>query len=292
MNIKKYIAYSKVVETGSLTKAAEALHYTQPSISQMIHSLEEEYGFPLLIRQQHGVVPTAHGEQLLVAMREIERGYAKLTETVDRINGFETGHVRIGAYSSVTTTLLPPLLAAFKRDYPRIHIQLYEGNAVELDRWLMEDKIDMALGTTHNEHWQFDLLMNDPIVAIMHPDHPLAVRETISVAEAAHAAFILPHPNSHLEVRNLFTQACIQPLIAYEVKGDETILAMVKHHLGISFVPQLLLQRTQGLAVRPLAEPACRQLGLLTRRAKHTQTPAVKKMIDYIVATIASQQLK
>ncbi|WP_142339092.1 LysR family transcriptional regulator, partial [Priestia megaterium] len=82
MSLKKYSAYIKVIETGSLTKAAEILNYTQPNISQMISSLEEEYGFPLLIRQKNGVKPTKNGLAVLPAMRELQRGYEKLFETV------------------------------------------------------------------------------------------------------------------------------------------------------------------------------------------------------------------
>lgn len=169
MSLKRYMTYIKVVENESLTKAAEILNYTQPSISQMISSLEEEYGFPLLIRQKNGVKPTENGLKVLQAMREIEKGYEKLSEIVHEINGLETGKIRIGAYISIATTWIPKILSEFKRLYPYIEIQLYEGNASELERWLEEDKIDFGIGTSHNQKWSFHFLMEDPFVVIMNP---------------------------------------------------------------------------------------------------------------------------
>ncbi|MCC9021137.1 LysR family transcriptional regulator [Bacillus nakamurai] len=101
MDLKKHLAFIKTVESGSLTQAAARLNYTQPSISQMISKLEEEYGFPLLIRQRHGVRPTANGLKVFHIMKDIQKNYEKLIETVDNINGFEIGEIRLGAFPSL-----------------------------------------------------------------------------------------------------------------------------------------------------------------------------------------------
>lgn len=69
MNIKKYEAFIRAVELGSLSKAAEELGYTQSGISHMMQSLEEEVGFPLLVRTSSGILPNAEGETLLPAIR-------------------------------------------------------------------------------------------------------------------------------------------------------------------------------------------------------------------------------
>ena len=84
MSLKKYRALLEAVDSGSLTRAAENLHYTQPGISHMILSLEEEFGFSLLSRGKSGVTPTAEAEKLLVWMRQIVNGEDKLRETVQQ----------------------------------------------------------------------------------------------------------------------------------------------------------------------------------------------------------------
>jgi len=283
MSLKKYSAYIKVVEVGSLTKAAEMLNYTQPNISQMISSLEEECGFPLLIRQKNGVKPTKNGLAVLHAMREIQRGYEKLSETVNKINGLETGKIRIGAYTSIATNWMPKILGEFKNLHPFIEIQVYEGNASELNHWLEEDQIDFGIGTSHNKKWDFQPLVRDPIFVIMSQRHELAKLNIITLEEIESAEFILPYSDSHFEVQNIFTQEQILPKIAYQVRGDETIISMVKNNLGISILPKLLLSRcTEDIVIKPLEINVSRQLGILMNTKKHAQTPSVNKMIHFI----------
>ncbi|MCJ7992579.1 LysR family transcriptional regulator [Priestia sp. OVS21] len=259
------------------------LNYTQPNISQMISSLEEECGFPLLIRQKNGVKPTKNGLAVLPAMREIQRGYEKLSETVNQINGLETGKIRIGAYTSIATNWIPKILTEFKNSHPFIEIQVYEGNASELNHWLEEDQIDFGIGTSHNDKWDFQPLVQDPILVIMSPHHKLAKLNLITLEAIESAEFILPYSDSHFEVHNVFKKEKILPRIAYQVRGDETIISMVKNNLGISLLPNLLLSRCpEGIVIKPLEIIVSRKLGILMNTKKHVATPSVNKMIHYI----------
>lgn len=283
MNLKKYNAYIKVVETGSLTKAAEMLNYTQPGISQMISSLEEEYGFPLLIRQKNGVTPTTNGLSVLHAMFEIQRGYERLTETVNEINGLETGTIRLGAYTSITTNWLPEIIREFKTIYPRIEIQVYEGTATELEYWLEKDIIDFAIGTTLNDKWHFETLVKDPIVAIMSSNHELVELDSLPLEVVETTDFILPYTNTFLEIHEIFKKEKIKPKISYQIKGDNTIISMVKNNLGISLVPKLLLSGyTDDIVIKPLQRDFYRQVGIFMNTAKNSQTPSVNKIIQFI----------
>lgn len=283
MSLKKYSAYIKVIEMGSLTRAAEILNYTQPNISQMISSLEEECGFPLLIRQKNGVKPTKNGLAVLPAIREMQRGYERLLETVHQINGLETGKIRIGAYTSIATNWLPKIVEEFKHLYPGIEIQLYEGNASELNNWLEEDQIDFGIGTTHNNKWDFQSLVKEPILVIMSPQHKLAKLNLIPLKAIESSEFILPYSDSHFEVHNIFKKEKILPKIAYQVRGDETIISMVKNNLGISLLPNLLLSRcTKDIVIKPLEINISRELGILMNIRKNAQTPSVNKMIHFI----------
>jgi len=283
VSLKKYIAYIQVVETGSLTKAAEILNYTQPGISQMISSLEEEYGFPLLIRQKNGVTPTKNGLSVLQSMYEIQRGYERLSESVNEINGLETGTIRIGAYTSITTNWLPEIIREFKSIYPLIEIQVYEGTATELELWLDKDIIDFAMGTTLNDKWYFEALVEDPIVAIMSPIHELVELDSLPLELLESTDFILPYSNTFLEIHEILKKEKIKPQISYQIKGDNTIISMVKNNLGISLVPKLLLNGyTENIIIKPLQPVFSRQIGIFMNTAKNAQTPSVKKIIHFI----------
>ena len=98
MSILKYSAFLKAVEYGSLTKAAEALVYTQPGISHMISSLEKEMGFPLLIRGKDGVFPTENAKPLIYYMQQIVSADETLKEISCKIRGIEIGSLRVGAF--------------------------------------------------------------------------------------------------------------------------------------------------------------------------------------------------
>jgi len=284
MNLKRYMAYIKVVESGSLTKAAEILNYTQPSISQMISSLEEEYGFPLLIRQKNGVKPTENGMKVLTAMREMEKGYEKLSQIVHEINGLETGKIRIGAYISIATTWMPKIVSEFKKIYPYIEIQLYEGNALELERWLEEDKIDFGIGTSRNSKWNFTFLLEDPFVVIMNSQHELARLNEINLTSMESVECIMPYSDSLFEVHDLIKKEGIKPRVAYQIRGDETIIAMVRNNLGISLLPRLLVDNANlnSITIKPLSKNVSRRVGILAKTTKQGQTPSINKMVNFI----------
>ncbi|MBY8913571.1 LysR family transcriptional regulator [Bacillus sp. YC2] len=281
MDLKKHLAFIKTVESGSLTQAAAILNYTQPSISQMISKLEEEYGFPLLIRLRHGVKPTANGLKVFHIMKDIQKTYEKLSETVDNINGLETGEIRLGAFTSVAVKWLPQILREFNRLHPSIKVQLFEGNSTELEQWLKEDKIDVGIGTSHSEKWNFHPLAKDPIVAVMSPQHELAGLETVPLKIMESVMCIVPYPETHFDVLKVLREEKISPRIAYQIRGDETLISMVRNNLGISLLPKLLVSDCDVL-IKPLDQYVYRQIGIITTHAEEAQTPSVQKMIQCI----------
>ncbi|AEB24605.1 MULTISPECIES: LysR family transcriptional regulator [Bacillus amyloliquefaciens group] len=289
MDLKKHLAFIKTVESGSLTQAAAILNYTQPNISQMISKLEEEYGFPLLIRQRHGVRPTANGLKVLHIMKEIQKNYEKLSETVDNINGLERGEIRLGTVTSVAVKWLPKILREFNVLYPSIKVHLFEGNSTELEEWLKDDQVDAAIGTSHSGKWHFYPLAEDPIVVVMSPQHELAQCETVPLHVMESVKCIVPYPETHFDVLKVLKEEKITPRIAYQIRGDEAIIAMVRNNLGISLLPQLLVNDCDVL-IKRLDRYVCRQIGILTARAKETQTPSVQKLIQCIKEWVAIHQ--
>lgn len=107
MNIRKYEAYVRAVELGSLSKAAEQLGYTQSGMSHMMQSLEEEVGFPLMVRTSTGILPNSEGELLLPIIRQLLNTNESLEQHIAKIKGADTGRIRIAAYPSVATYWLP-----------------------------------------------------------------------------------------------------------------------------------------------------------------------------------------
>jgi DNA-binding transcriptional LysR family regulator len=97
-----YDAFIKIIETGSFTKAAEELGYTQSAISQMVHSLEKELSTTLILRSRKGITLTPDGEEFLPYIKNIGNSHRELIEKHNEMQGLQSGLIRIGTFSSVS----------------------------------------------------------------------------------------------------------------------------------------------------------------------------------------------
>ena len=175
MDQKKRRAILTAVELGNLTRAAEALGYTQSGLSYLITSLEQELGFPLLVRSRSGVRPTADCQAILPYFRELERKLQQVEQVASDIRGLVTGTVSIGVFPSISRDWLPDILRDFDAQYPGITVHIQEGDQEALDTWLADGTIDIAFSSrspSGAELWiQF---MEDEYFAILPKNHPLA----------------------------------------------------------------------------------------------------------------------
>ena len=130
MDIKKYEVLLNVIDRGSFVRACEDSGYTQSGITHMMNSLEQEVGFPLLLRTNKGVQITPAGEQVLPAIRELVNMNERLEQEFDLIRGLETGRLRIGCYPTVACSWMPKLFFVFRERYSHIQIELIEEGSI------------------------------------------------------------------------------------------------------------------------------------------------------------------
>ena len=168
-------AFLAAAETGSFSKAAEALSYTPSGVNQLVTALEKELGFPVFRRNTKGVTLTENGEMLLPAVREFLRQEDRIFELSAEMNGLLIGSVTIAAYSSIATHWLPAVISAFQQDYPQIRIRLMEGIWQEVSKWLDDRAADIGF-FSYQEGMPYEWipLAEDPMLALLPKDHPLA----------------------------------------------------------------------------------------------------------------------
>ena len=142
MNHSQLRAFHAVASEGSFTKAAEALHVTQPTLSGQVKALEETYGVRLFDRRGRRVAPTALGQELLVLTRRLFSLEAETEHLLSAAQGLRKGHLRVGADAPYHVTAA---LSAFTQRYPGIQISLTVGNSAELAHDLLEHKLDVAV---------------------------------------------------------------------------------------------------------------------------------------------------
>jgi DNA-binding transcriptional LysR family regulator len=273
----------KVVELGSLTKAADVLGFTQSAVSHTIHSLEEEFGFSLLTRSRSGVKLTDNGEQLLPTIREILKWNEHLEQEVAAIHGIEMGTIRIGTFTSVSVNWLPSILKEFQHDFPKIDFKIMEGNYRQIEDWIAEGKIDcgfLSLPTRST----FDVipLQKDQMLVILPADHPLSSQSVVTIPQIEKEPFIMPSKGSDDDINRVLSKASIRPDIKFKVGDDYAIMAMVEKGLGISILPELVLRGQQrNIRIMELEEPRYRSLGIAVNSLKHI-SPAVKRFLEYV----------
>lgn len=279
----KYLAFVKTVETGSFTRAAQELDYAQSSISKMVSDLETEWGITLMERSKKGVCLTSAGEQILPFLRKVLQDHQKLEGQICRMNGLETGVVRIGTFASVAINWLPNLFAALQRDYPGIEYEMLLGDYEEVEHWIDEGRVDcgfLRLPTLP----KFDtiLLKQDEYKVVLPSDHALAKKETVAAEDLNGLPFLLLEHGGKTEVSDLLEQYHVQPDIRFITWEDFAIMAMVEKGMGVSILPDMILRRIPyQIEIRSLQTPYYRPIGLAMKRMK-ALPPAVQKFIEYL----------
>ncbi|WP_099468699.1 LysR family transcriptional regulator [Konateibacter massiliensis] len=282
-NIQKYMAFVKTVEYGSFTKAAEILNYSQSGISRMINDLEKEWGISLLERGRSGVRLTSDGLTLLPYAKSMCSEYQKLQTQVDELNGLQSGLIRIGTFSSVATHWLPNIIREFQKDYPNIDYELLLGDYAEIESWILEGRVDCGFTRLPTlPEFETIFLHQDRLLVILPENHPLTSYEKIPVMALCNYPFMLLKKGSKADITEVFEQWNISLQIHFTTVDDYAIMSMVESGLGISVLPELILQRIPyRIVTKELEIPAYRKIGLALRDKKSTSL-AVKKFLDYL----------
>ena len=264
MSLKKYEAFVRTVELGSLTKAADSLGSTQSRISHILSDLEADYGFRLLRRSRSGIALTEAGQLLLPKMEAVLQKERELAECIQEIRSADAGTVRLGVFTSVAVHWLPGMIRAFQTAHPRAKLEMRNGDYHDVDQWLREGSVDLGFVTLPGPEGMKTIpLAEDPLVAILPKGHRLASMDQIPIQELDQDPFISLLQSSAHDIHRALDNAGVHPNIKFTTKDDYAILAMVEQGLGISIVPQLLIRgRAQNLAVRPLVPRASRTIAL------------------------------
>ena len=276
MNIRKYEAYVRAVELGSLSKAAEELGYTQSGISHMMQSLEDEVGFPLMVRTSSGIVPNHEGEMLLPIIRQLLNTNEALGQYIAKIKGADTGRIRIAAYSSVATYWLPGIIRDFQKDYPNVEIEITEAGSNVIEEIMSSRQAELCIyagGEDKGFEWV-------PLC------HPLAAGPSVPLNALLKEQFIMPAPGYDGEVRYILDELPHWPHILFSACSDYAIINMVAQGLGVSILPELQLANYAHSAVAlPMDPPQERMLGMGVPQVK-TASPVTRNFMMYVQAYV------
>lgn len=291
MNIRKYEAFVRAVELGSLSKAAEELGYTQSGISHMMQSLEDEVGFPLMVRTSTGIQPNREGELLLPAIRQLLNTSESLEQHIAKIKGIDTGRIRIAAYPSVAAYWLPTIIRRFQKDYPRVEIEIIEMGSGAIEAMMESRQAELCIyAGGEGKLFEWVPLCRDRMMVLLSPGHPLAAEKAFPLEALKDSEFIMPMPDYDGEVRFILNKLDHWPHISFSACSDYTIINMVTQGLGISILPELLLENYGHQAVALPLEPAQdRMLGIGVPQMK-AMSPVTRMFIQYVKQYVLNLQ--
>lgn len=283
MNIQKYMAFVKTVEYGSFTKAAEKLNYTQSGVSRMINDLENEWGLTLLERGRAGVSLTSDGLKILPTLQRICNEQELLITQVQNLHDGQSGLIRIGTFSSVATHWLPTIIKRFGEDYPKIEFELLLGDYTEIESWIKDGRVDFGfLGLPTAVELETIELEKDRLLVVLPKNHPLADCETFPMKELENNPFMLLEKGGKAEISEIFEKNQLTPKVHFTTWDDYAIMSMVENGLGISILPELILQRIPyQVVIKELQVPAFRTIGIAMRN-EQALSLAAKRFLEYL----------
>jgi DNA-binding transcriptional LysR family regulator len=286
---KQLRAFVSVVKLGTLTRAAEALYLSQPTISLQLQALERELGVSLVERRRRRINLTDAGEALYELARPLVEGW----DTLDRdfqakVKGLQSGRLTIAAGTSTIQYLLPELVRRYREQHPAVQLQLANVTGKDGLALLRADDADFAVGSmldVPNDIAWAPVHHYDPML-IMPPDHPLAAKEKITLEDISPYGLILPPQrlSTYRLVDLVFQQQQVPYHVAIEVGGWDVIKEYVAMGMGISIVTGICItaaDRTR-LAVRNMKQyfPQ-RSYGVVMRKGKFLSAEA-RAFIDLI----------
>lgn len=292
MKLQSLRALLAIVEHGSFSEAALELGTSQSAMSYAVAELESELGIRVLERGRFGAVPTEAGRRIVAHARHIEASLETIRQEATLEQGSVSGTLRVSAFRSAATHLLPAVIAELGDRHPDLRIEVREVGArcIDSSRDLREGTVDVALtmpelaGDT-----VFWTLLRDPYVVVAQQEVP--VQEPVVLEALLRQPVILSDGPCSWPMREalLARDPDFEP--AYELSEDSTILGLVAQGLGVALMPELTLESfPSDLRRIPLRDPIDRAIGvaLLPRSLKG---PAVRALLQTLRRRFAGSEI-
>jgi LysR family nitrogen assimilation transcriptional regulator len=253
MDTRRLYSFVRVVDAGSITRAADLLHIAQPALSQQMTALESLFGQQLLSRSKQGVEPTEAGRVLYRHARVILRQLEQAQADVEVVGRELAGGVSVGlAPYSTVNALAFPLLSAVRARYPRVLLHINENFGGVLSEALMTGRMDMALlyesGPIRGV--DFERLLTEELVVVA-PDGielPARADDAVTMADLADVPLLLPGPTHTIRrvVDQAFSQAASAANVVGEVESVPLMARAVRGGLGATVLPRSVARRMIG----------------------------------------------
>ncbi|TMU83924.1 LysR family transcriptional regulator [Bacillus sp. BHET2] len=285
MDIRQLTYFNEVAKYKSFTKASNVLHLSQPTLSKMVKSLEEELDMELIDRSSRQIELTEAGEIVYEQGQVILESLDHLSTHLYDLMNLKRGKIKIGIPPLIGFLFFPSIIKRFKGDYPDIQIQLNEHGANKVEQDVGDGLLDLGVIVLPMDEEEFDIVpfLSEKLMVFVHSSHHLANKEAVEMSELQEEDFILF--SEDFALHDMIIQECrkaaFQPKIAYESSQWDFISEMIGQNLGISIFPESISKKVDQNVVKsiPIVNPTMPwNLGIITKKGRYVSY-AVREFI-------------
>ena len=248
MTLSDYIIFTTVSELKNMSLASDKLYLTRSAISHAISRIEREIGFPLFIKNTHGIELTDNGAALLPLAYAVIQNHQHFNEKIAAINGLASGNVRLGTCSSICINWIPELVNNFRHHYPDIQIHIFAGiNNAQIVKKLEQNEIDIGISsyyscdTISSSAISSTVIYEDEMVCVANSDFHTSTPGIITAEELQNSAFIISDQDYGVESRCVLEKLHLNANSTITATDDAGLVAMASAGLGFCILVRLIL---------------------------------------------------
>ena len=305
LDVKRMRVLREVAQRGSFSAAGEALGYTQSAISQQVAALERETGSTLVERGARGIRLTDAGQALVDNAEGILARIAAAEEELEAIAGLRGGRLRLASFPTAGATLVPLAIAEFSRSHPGIELSLMEAEPEVALPMLKAGELDVALIFEYSplphayyEEHRADIellhLLDDPMYVALPPDHPLAEKRTIRLADLSADSWVQGDCNGSCGAMHIAAceAAGFEPRVAFQTEDYNVVQGLVAAGVAVSLIAELALANLRDdVVIRSLGRQAPIRHVHAATLASGYRAPATEAMLE-VLKVAASDYLE
>ncbi|MGC3873497.1 LysR family transcriptional regulator [Halomonas sp. GXIMD04776] len=280
---RQIVAFKHVMECGTVSGAAQRMLTAQPGVTRLLKQLEHDIGFTLFERQRGRLVPTPEARLFYREVARVWTGNEHLKETARRIRDREVGGLRISAMPLLGLVFIPDVLADFVPVHPDANIELSTYRSEQVVEEVITQRCDLgfAILAENDDRVDRETFRLESLCAL-HKDHPLAVKETITLADLAGECLICfeTHDPLRMALDRSLDREDVRPRQRLEVSLALQAIRLVRHGLGMAILDPISARAfgSDGVTLRPFSPSLGEDFALLTPRDQ----PASRLAQDFI----------
>lgn len=285
-------SFLATVRLGSVTRAAHALHLTQPALSQHLRELAQLLDLPLFDRVGRGLVPTPAGSRLFAQLEPLVEQLDAVLTSAQASASEVRGRLRVAAVATYSRALVMPVVGELVAHYPRLTVVTSELPAPAVDLALREGEADIGLAFSHLSDPDIEQreLFREALVLIRRRA-PRAGTAALALAEVARQPLVLLQRGFTMrrQVDAVFARAGLQLDVRAEADDVEAMLRLAAQGGLATIATTLALHGRPGLVARPIAHPDLVRSAALRWRRGRSPAPAAERFADLLLRRLRAQ---